>query len=73
MCDCLERVQSRLKRDHPEQRLETAFSLTTGEQKPVLSVIRSGRKKPLLVLPNNCPFCGEQYSKKAQEKGVTNV
>ena len=71
MCDCITDV-NRLLAEH-NGRLVCTYNLTSGRDYPKLEVEkadRKNRKKPPLMIPTFCPFCGERYK---ADQGVEEI
>lgn len=66
MCDCIANV-NKLLADH-NGRLVCTYNLSNGRDYPKLEMEKAdskNRKKPPLMIPTYCPFCGKRYEPEA--------
>lgn len=69
MCDCIERINARLKERNTE--LSTCFSLDRPQMAHELLIAtnkidKSKKGRPILATASYCPFCGEDWRNHAE-------
>lgn len=69
MCNCMERVNEKLKERNTKLSVSFCLSrdLSEMDAMPMIQVEKVDRKlrtKPISVIPTFCPFCGVKYPRK---------
>lgn len=76
MCDCITRINTKLKDGGHNSRLGVTINFTTGTAYASIQTVKddiSNRKKPVNVYPTFCPFCAERYEKLPEATTETNT
>jgi hypothetical protein len=66
MCDCITRINKKLKDAGHNTRLAMSINFSTGTAVTAIQTVKedsSNRKKPVNIFPTFCPFCAERYEK----------
>jgi len=72
MCNCIDEIDAKLKEMTPDNNTKLDIPITlSGIERVRIGVAKrdeKNRKKPTIIFPAYCPFCGVEYSSKKEEK-----